>query len=515
MTAAFCGAKCAIVGDNWLHFKKKWLWSEDYGIGLDFSKVRRRSTLGENDLKTALDAMEKLEGGAIANQTEKRRVGHYWLRAPQLAPERSIGEEIEATRDGVKSFAAAARSGEIATSAGKFSDLLCIGIGGSAMGTQLLIDATANGSAGLRPHFIDNTDPDGFCRTLDDIGDRLARTLVVVTSKSGSTPEPRNGLAAVEEAVAAANLHFAERAVAITCSGSALDRRSQEEKWLRRFPMWDYVGGRTSVTSAVGLLPAALCAVEVDSFLDGAAAMDRLTRGRDGNPALQLAVAWHSLTGGKGSADMVVLPYCDRLRHLSKYLQQLVMESLGKRFDRNGAEVCQGLTVYGNRGSTDQHSYVQQLRDGLENFFVTFVEVLSGQEPRRTNALKIAGEYLEGFYLGTRDALAFAGRQSITITLRKITAHSLGMLVALFERAVGFYAEFINVNAYDQPGVEAGKKAADRLLSLRSEVEAFLKKNKRKPNGSDAEAVAAAMGKHEEVEMIFKWLEFLRAQEMN
>jgi glucose-6-phosphate isomerase len=149
----------------------------------------------------------------------------------------------------------------------------------------------------------------------------------------------------------------------------------------------------------------------------------------------------------------------------------------------------------------------------LKNFFVTFIEVLSGRELRNSVPLKTAGEYLEGFYLGTREALATAGRPSITITIRRINANSMGMLVALFERAVGFYAEFINVNAYDQPGVEAGKKAADRLLALRAEIDGFLKKQGKAPNGKDAEAVAAAIGKSDDVEMVFKWLEFLRAQE--
>jgi glucose-6-phosphate isomerase len=495
---------------SWEIFQKNWLWFEDLGFGLDFSKIANSNELSEKTIRSALDAMGALERGAIANGTEGRRVGHYWLRAPELAPEEDIRQEIVGTRERIKSFAAAVRSGAIAAPDGPFTELLCIGIGGSALGSQLLHGALPPDR--LRLHFLDNTDPDGFMRVFQKIGKKLSRTMLVVTSKSGSTPEPRNGLAAFEELLRSVGLSLAGRAVAVTCVNSPLERRAKEESWLARFPMWDWIGGRTSVCSAVGLLPAALCGTDIDAFLAGAAAMDRRTRIRENNPALMLATAWYGATCGHGRSDMVVLPYCDALRGLSPYLQQLVMESIGKRCNREGEVVHQGLTVYGNRGSTDQHSYVQQLRDGLENFFVTFVEVLRRQEQSDTPARRIAGEYLEGFFLGTREALAAEGRPSVTVTLRQVDAYSIGLLVALFERAVGFYGEFVDVNAYDQPGVEAGKRAADRSLELLEAIKKLLGEEGKKPNGKDAEMVAAALDRKNETEMTFKWLEFLRAQ---
>ncbi len=150
--------------------------------------------------------------------------------------------------------------------------------------------------------------------------------------------------------------------------------------------MWDWVGGRTSQTSAVGLLPAALQGLDIDGLLAGAREMDVATRSRElaKNPAALLALAWHHAGSGKGAKDMVVLPYKDRLELFSRYLQQLVMESLGKEKDLDG-RVQQGLAVYGNKGSTDQHAYVQQLRDGVANHFVLFIEVLkdrAGPVPR-------------------------------------------------------------------------------------------------------------------------------------
>src|SRR5205085_3975927 len=140
----------------------------------------------------------------------------------------------------------------------------------------------------------------------------------------------------------------------------------------------DWVGGRTSEFSAVGLLPAALQGFDIDALLAGARACDEATRLHDTrkNPAALMALMWHHATEGKGRKDLVVLPYKDRLLLFSRYLQQLVMESIGKQFDLKGNRVEQGLAVYGNKGSTDQHAYVQQLREGVPNFFAVFVRVL-------------------------------------------------------------------------------------------------------------------------------------------
>jgi glucose-6-phosphate isomerase len=157
------------------------------------------------------------------------------------------------------------------------------------------------------------------------------------------------------------------------------------------------------------------------------------------------------------------------------------MESLGKWLDRDGNEVGQGIAVYGNKGSTDQHAYVQQLRDGLNNFFVTFIEVLRDRAEGRPN-LEVepgtfSGDYLSGFLQGTRKALWEKGRESITITIDRIDARSMGMLIALYERAVGFYASLVNINAYHQPGVEAGKKAAQAVLDVQARVVEALRAN--------------------------------------
>ncbi|MGB1276933.1 MAG: glucose-6-phosphate isomerase, partial [Nannocystaceae bacterium] len=235
----------------------------------------------------------------------------------------------------------------------------------------------------------------------------------------------------------------------------------------------------TSVCSAVGLLPAALLGIDVHALLSGAAAMDAWTRTTAvrRNPATLLAAFWWTQTGpGKPVRAMVTLPYRDRLQLLSRYLQQLVMESLGKKLDRNGREVWQGLTVYGNKGSTDQHAYVQQLRDGRHDFFALFLRVLA-DEPGPQLEVEPGvrtGDCLDGFYQGTRAALDEHGRQSATLVLNHLNATTLGALIALFERTVGVYAEMLDINAYHQPGVEAGKQAARSRLALQARLLASL-----------------------------------------
>ncbi|HTP64135.1 MAG TPA: glucose-6-phosphate isomerase, partial [Geobacteraceae bacterium] len=223
------------------------------------------------------------------------------------------------------------------------------------------------------------------------------------------------------------------------------------------------------------------------------------------NPSALLALMWHHATDGKGTKDMVVLPYKDRLLLFSRYLQQLVMESLGKEKDRDGIHVNQGIAVYGNKGSTDQHAYVQQLREGVPNFFATFIEVLKDREEisMAVEPGATSGDYLSGFLQGTRQALYENGRESLTITVEKIDARTVGALIALYERAVGFYASLVNINAYHQPGVEAGKKAAGAVLKLQGEILACVK-NAATPLTADE--IATAIGRPEETEPVFQIL---------
>jgi glucose-6-phosphate isomerase len=466
----------------------------------------------------AFATMEALEAGAIANPDEGRRVGHYWLRAPERAPDAETAEAIRGTLTRIENFAEAVHAGRLAPQkAPRFTNLLVVGIGGSTLGPQFVADALGSPRDPLRPFFFDNTDPDGMARELSRIAATdggLPATLTVVISKSGGTKETRNGMLEAADAYRRAGLDFPAHAAAVTGAKSELDEVASHDGWLDRFPMWDWVGGRTSELSAVGLLPAALQGLDVRAMLSGAAACDEATRVPEvaRNPAAMLALAWHRETGGKGQKDMVVLPYKDRLLLFSRYLQQLVMESLGKEKDLQGRVVNQGIAVYGNKGSTDQHAYVQQLREGVLNFFVTFVEVARDRE-NAAPSLAVepdvtSGDYLHGFLLGTRKALHENGRGSITLTIPDTSARSVGMLIALYERTVGLYAELVGINAYHQPGVEAGKKAATAVLALQRRILAELRA--RKGDFRTAEKIAAALGEGD-VETVFAVLRHLAA----
>ena len=502
----------------WERYREHLCRCDSVGFSLDISRMNFGDTFlaaMAGAMKRAFDAMESLERGAVANPDEGRMVGHYWLRAPELAPSPAIRDAITTTLREVKAFAAEVHAGRIAPEGGdRLRNVLVIGIGGSALGPQFVSDALgSSGRDRMRVFFCDNTDPDGIDRTLAGVGEGLDRTLCVVISKSGETPETRNGMLEVIHAFAARDQCFGEHAVAVTQEGSELARVCEAQKWLRTFPMWDWVGGRTSELSVVGLLPAALQGLDIDGLLSGAREMDRLTRSRDvtANPAALMALMWHHASDGRGAKDMVVLPYKDRLALLSRYLQQLIMESLGKEKDLDGNVVHQGLTVYGNKGSTDQHAYVQQLRDGIHNFFVTFVEVLLdregpslGVEPDTTS-----GDYLLGFLTGTRAALYEKGRESMTITVDAVTARTVGAMIALFERAVGFYASLVNINAYHQPGVQAGKKAASHVLDLQRRLIRHMRQQE--GHAHTAQDLAAAVEAPEEVETVYRILEHLSA----
>ena len=502
---------------EWERYKKYLNFNPEIGLMVDISRMifpEDYFDRMELRMQKAFQDMDALESGAIANPDEKRMVGHYWLRVPKLAPKREITRDIQKTLQAIKDFSGKVHEEKIKSQKGKcFSRMLIIGIGGSALGPQFVSDALRTSKDAIKPYFFDNTDPDGFDRVLKEIGGALSETMTIVISKSGGTIETRNGMLEVKAAYRAKGFGFEKHTVAITEVNSDLDRIAKKEGWIARFPMWDWVGGRTSETSAVGLLPAALQGIDIDELLKGARLCDELTRKKETrtNPAALLALMWYHATGGCGKKDMVILPYKDRLQLFPKYLQQLVMESLGKERDLNGQIVNQGISVYGNKGSTDQHAYVQQLREGVNNFFLTFIEVL---KDRKGGSLILdgkatSGDYLSAFLHGTRKALSEKGRESITLTIEQIDARSIGGLFALYERAVGFYASLINVNAYHQPGVEAGKKAAGLVIQLQAEVLTFLKKEK--GNSFTSEEIASAIGAPEEVETVFKVLEHAAA----
>ena len=463
----------------------------DFASGFSISFAGMKFTETELDalkpgFERAASEMKKLESGAIKNPDEQRKVTHFTDRITY--PESSEFRAVE-------EFAASVRE------AGKFDAVVVNGIGGSALGPQLMQFAV-NGpywnelsreqrKNGLKIYFLDNTDSSGFADLLAVMVPE--RTLHLVVSKSGGTQETRNNMVAMENFYAARNLKFGDHAVAVTMQDSQLYKHAVETGFLQIFNMADSVGGRTSETAIVGHLPAALTGIDFKRFLAGACAMDEWTRCIDArcNPAMMLAAMWYIAGSGRGDRNMVIVPYSDRLVLLSRYLQQLVMESLGKELDLDGRIVHQGLNVFGNKGGTDAHAFIQQLNDGRDDFFATFIEVQQDAAKLPIENNTAMGDYLHGFFEGLCAALRNKGRQTITIRIPQITVFELGQLIALYERAVAIYAEFININAFHQPGVQAYKLAAKDALLLRGKVLEYLAQHP-EFSGSAHELAAAA-----------------------
>ena len=465
--------------NNWEKFSNYLWFNDQLKIWLDISKIKfNKKDFDDINHKfdKAFESLVELENGAISNIDEKRQVGHYWLRNSSIAPTNQIKISLDNEINDIKQFGNDILNGKTLNKLGqKYTDVLWIGIGGSSLGPLLIVESLQKRNVGINFSFIDNVDPFLISEKLLELNDRLTNTLFVIVSKSGGTPEPKIAMEIIRNNVESKGINWPSQSIAITMSGSKLYQKAYEENWLKIFNLPDWVGGRTSITSSVGLLPLVFINENIDNFLKGASKMDELSRSKviEKNPAALLAASWYFSGEGIGKRDMVVLPYRDRLQVFSKYLQQLVMESLGKKNDRSGNIVHQGISVFGNKGSTDQHAYVQQLRDGLDNFFCIFIESLDAPSDLNCFGLEDPKTYLSGFLQGTRSALSNEGRQSVTITIDKFDGYSLGAIIALFERAVSLYAELVNINAYDQPGVEAGKKAAAEIILIQKRIKSL------------------------------------------
>ena len=270
---------------SWERFQKEYLHIEELGFAIDTSRMDFADDFFasmEPKWQAASKAMVELENGAIANPDEERMVGHYWLRAPELAPSAELTADIKAAVKQIQDITASVHSGDISGSQGAFENILIIGIGGSALGPQFVAQALGHPDEDkMGVYFFDNTDPDGIDLVLASLKESLGKTLSIVISKSGGTPETRNGMLEAKAAYEAAGLDFAKHAIAVTGEGSKLDKVAESEGWIARLPMWDWVGGRTSELATVGLLPAALQGLDIEGLLAGAAKMDTATREAD------------------------------------------------------------------------------------------------------------------------------------------------------------------------------------------------------------------------------------------
>jgi len=363
------------------------------------------------------------------------------------------------------------------------SDVLVLGIGGSSLGARAIYHALSGPLelAGIAPrsharlHFPDNSDPWLLAALLDALDPKA--TIALCVSKSGGTVETAAQLLVItrwlESALPADEVR--KRIVAITDPKAGILReQATAQKWAT-LPVPSNVGGRFSLLSPVGLLPALLAGADIDDLLDGAEHMQKrcaTTELRE-NPAGLLAavhVLQHRL---RNRSIHVMMPYSDRLRPFAAWYVQLWAESLGKRVNRQGEIVELGPTPIGAVGATDQHAQMQLFMEGPRDKLLTFVRVAEPGKDLIIPHAKGSTSYLGGTTLhalleaereGTTQALAMDGRPSLTISLQRLDAFTLGGLFFLYEAATAFAGQLYNVDAFDQPGVELGKKLAYALL---------------------------------------------------
>jgi glucose-6-phosphate isomerase len=360
--------------------------------------------------------------------------------------------------------------------AAKFTDIVHVGIGGSALGAETLLRALGRPFHNLWPdrarsaprvHFVDNVDPD----SLSALGELLARRKVLlhVVSKSGGTVETAAGFQVLRRALASAK-NLRERCVVTTGKGALRDYAEKERLAIVEFP--ESVGGRFSAFTASGLLTPAIAGVDVASVVRGARryAARVAAAALEANPSALAAVVATLLAERRGKPLLAVMPYADALEPLSRWSVQLLGESLGKKQRASGRNV--GPTPLPARGSTDQHSQVQLFVEGPADKLVAFVRVARAQR-RVAIPGGAPAAYLRGVELGrllraeadgTRVALAEAGRPSISWELPQLNGATLGQMLLALMLQTAYQGELYGIDAYDQPGVEAGKVAAFALI---------------------------------------------------
>lgn len=365
---------------------------------------------------------------------------------------------------------------------GKFKDIVVLGIGGSSLGTiclqqslKHLYENELTNSRYPKLHVIDNVDPE-LILALDDIIS-LKDTLFVVISKSGTTPEPMSQFFYYFNKIKKAKLNIKNHLVFITDTEKGLLREIANKEGIFTLDVPDDVGGRFSVLTPVGLLPAALIGIDIRKLLKGA------RRGRDlfldtnihNNLPFQIATMQYLLYQ-KGKVMNVIMPYSNRLIKFADWYKQLLAESIGKEKDNNGNIVNVGITPLNALGATDQHSQLQLFNEGPNDKFIIFINIVSkGKEIKIPNPYPNDKtlDYLKGVtfnqllkteMLGTADAITHNNRPNITIEIEKVNEESLGELFMIFEGATAFLGEFFNINAYNQPGVEMSKVLTKKYL---------------------------------------------------
>ncbi|MEY2908693.1 MAG: hypothetical protein RLZZ602_1216 [Pseudomonadota bacterium] len=459
------------------------------GISIDYSKQRldreANSNLATLAKETRLrEAFASLVAGALVNITEERPALHTLLRGTGAKDLPAESAEVDATLSAMEALVNAVHSGTRTGFTHKaFTDVVNIGIGGSDLGPRMICRALQTPQYRLRPHFVANVDPQDLDEVLATLNPET--TLIVVCSKSFTTEETlTNALRARQWLLdgGAADHDIERHVVAVTTNLDAASAFGIDRG--QCYPMWDWVGGRYSLWSAIGLVIALHRGW--DDFLEllaGARAMDEHTLVAEAGENLPMQMAlleyWNTLY--VGTDTHVVLPYSQRLESLADFLQQLTMESNGKRVNLAGEVITEPTApvLWGSAGTIGQHSYYQLLHQGNRAFAADIILPLTNGEVDLDSHRKLAANALaqsRAFMIGRSPeeakALAAARGQEAglaphfempgnhphsLIMLDAVTPATLGALVAAYEHKTFFLSQLLEINAFDQWGVELGK----------------------------------------------------------
>ncbi|WP_029038158.1 glucose-6-phosphate isomerase [Salinimicrobium xinjiangense] len=479
-------------------FTIKW---EDFYV--DYSKnlitEDTKSLLTELAREAGLkEAVNALFGGDTINQTEGRAVLHTALREEKNAEVEVEGEnvipEVFQVKEKIKNFSYSVITGAKKGFTGKaFTDIVNIGIGGSDLGPVMVTEALEYYKNHLKVHFVSNVDGDHVQEVIKDLNPET--TLFVIVSKSFSTQETLTNSTTIRKwftSKAPADA-VAKHFVAVSSNVKAVEEFGIETENI--FPMWDWVGGRFSLWSAVGLsISLSIGYNNFEALLEGARKMDVHFKETEfeNNIPVQLALLTIWYNNFFKSETQAVIPYTQYLHRFPAYLQQAIMESNGKGVDRNGNEVSYqtGNVVWGEPGTNSQHAFFQLIHQGTKLIpadFIGFKRSLHDQKEHhdklmanffaQTEALlqgKDSGEVqkeLEGKNMDAsmvKELLPFkvfkGNNPTTTILIEKLTPQSLGKLIALYEHQIFVQGIIWNIYSYDQWGVELGKQLATNIL---------------------------------------------------
>ena len=439
---------------------------ENMKLKFDFNNMMTKYVgekgISEEEISALAEKIEKAEKA----MEEKRKIGKMdWRDLPYNQDD--VVEDIISYAESVK---------------GKFDAFVVLGIGGSALGPLAVQQAInhpyynelpkekRNGHPKL--YVADNVDPEKLVCLFETID--VTKCLFNCISKSGSTSETMSQFMIIKEMLSE-KLSKEEAAKHIVCTTDKVNGnliKIAKEEGYKTFIIPSGVGGRFSELTPVGLLPAAMCGINIKELLKGAAYMDELSKEKDiyKNPAYMYAVL-HYIGMKQGKNISVVMPYADSLKLISDWYAQLWAESLGKKKDNDGNIINAGQTPVKALGVTDQHSQVQLYTEGPYDKIVVFIGV---EKFKRTITIpKIYGDIPSLGFLGgitqnkliqteqmsTEYALLKSGKTNLTITLPEVNEFTLGELLYMFEVATGFAGELLNIDAFNQPGVEEGKNA--------------------------------------------------------